>query len=420
MNIITSKDKQEIEKIKQRSKENLELALNKVKPIIKDVKTFKDKSLINYSKKFDSAELTKSQIQVSKQEIEKAYKKVDKNIIKAIKQAKETIKQCAELQLPKEWKKQIRKGITVGQLIRPLDSVGCYVPGGNFPLPSTALMTVIPAKVAGVKEIIVCTPPKENIDTIIVAADIAGADKIFRVGGAQAIAAMAYGTETIPKVNKIVGPGNIFVTAAKKLVYGDVGLDFLAGPSEIMIFAEQGDEKIIAADLISQAEHDVLASSILVTTNKELAEKVKDEVKSQLNNLSTSTIASKSINTYGAIIIADNIDQAFDLINDFAPEHLEIISDDQELLKKVNNAGAIFLGPYSAEAVGDYAINNHVLPTGQFAKSRAGLSTLDFIKTPSFQHLTKEALNSLKETITTIAKTEGLDAHRKSIEVRFK
>jgi len=419
MRIIDINNKEELKRIKQRSKQDFELAVARVNPVIKDIKTSGDKALIKYTKNYDSVDLTKNTLQISKSDIERAYKKVDKETISAIKKAKVTIEKCAKLQLPKEWKKQLKAGITVGQLVRPLDSVGCYVPGGNFPLPSTALMTIIPAKVAGVKEIIVCTPPKKNSDAIIVAADIAGADKIFRVGGSQAIAAMAYGTETIPKVNKIVGPGNIFVTAAKKLVYGDVGLDFLAGPSEIMIFAEKGNVKIIAADLLSQAEHDVLSSSIFITTNKNLAKQVQAEVERQLIALSA-TNASESIRKNGAIIIADNINNAFDLINDFAPEHLEILSDNNSLLKKVRNAGAVFLGSYSPEIAGDYAIGNHVLPTAGFAKIRAGLNTSDFIKTPFVQQLTKQGLKSIKDTVIKLADIEGLKAHRKSVEERFK
>jgi len=341
-------------------------------------------------------------------------------VIEAFKQAKKNIERYCELQKPKEWFKEVEKGVTLGQLVRPLEKVGCYIPAGAYPLPSSVLMTVVIAKIAGVPEVVICSPPREKNFEIIVAADIAGADQIFRLGGAQAIAAMAYGTETVPKVDKIVGPGNIFVTAAKKLVYGDVGIDFLAGPSEIMIIAEKGDPENIAADMLAQAEHDRLASAILLTSNKELAEEVKEEISEQLKELSNIT-AQESIRKFSAIVLTKNMDESFDIANDFAPEHLEIISEDRNLLKKVKNAGAVFLGEYSCEAAGDYCAGpSHVLPTGGNAKIRSGLSIYDFIKMPSFQSITREGLKKLKDTITTIADVEGLTAHKKSVEKRFK
>jgi len=418
---ITTKDVEKIKTIKQRSTADFDLVLTRVKPIIERVKVFKDQALIEFSKKYDSATISKNTLQVRQQEIKEAYKRVSPELVKALKQAAENIKQYSKLQLPKEWRKT-NKGVEVGQLVRPLDKVGCYVPGGKFQLPSSVLMTVIPAKVAGVKEVIICTPPRANNYAILVAADIAGADKIFRVGGAQSIAAMAYGTESIPKVDKIVGPGNIFVTAAKKLVYGDVGIDFIAGPSEILIFAEKGNPKFIAADMLSQAEHDRLASSIFVTTDKTLAKKVNLEINKQVNQLkSNDVIAKASLRKYGAIILANNVNDAFKFINDFAPEHLEIMSNKKELVKKVSNAGAVFFGEYTCEAAGDYASGpNHVLPTAQAAKFRAGLSTLDFVKMPTYQSITKQGLASLRKTITKIAEVEGLEAHKNSVEVRFK
>ena len=293
--IITLKNKEKIDLITKRSMENFELALTRVKPIIKDVKVFGDNALIKYTKQFDGYSITKNTLQVSKKEIKQAYKKVDKKTIKALKEASSLIKKFAEQQIPKPWFKELKKGIKAGQLIKPLQKVGCYIPGGNYQLPSTILMTVIPAKIAGVKEVIVCTPPKPKNYVMYVAADIAGADKIFRIGGSQAIAGMAYGTNTIPKVDKIVGPGNIFVTAAKKLVYGDVGIDFLAGPSEILIIAEKGSPKNIAIDMLSQAEHDRLASAILLTPNKKLAEGVQKELTKQLTKLKTKAIAQESL-----------------------------------------------------------------------------------------------------------------------------
>jgi len=417
---INIENKEKIDQIKQRSKKNLELALMRVLPIINDIKTLGDKALFQYIERYDSFKATKNNIELKKEEIKAAYKKVDKKTIKAIKQAKENIEKYAKLQLPKEWSKEIKKGIRVGQLVKPLERVGCYVPGGNFPLLSTVLMTVIPAKVAGVKEIVITTPPKENNYALYVAADIAGADKIYRIGGAQAVASLAYGTETIKKVDKIVGPGNIFVTAAKKLVYGDVGIDFLAGPSEVLILAEKGNPKFIAADMLAQAEHDILASAILVTTNEKLAKQVEKELEKQLKTTSSS-FASESLRKYGAIILTESLNQAIDFANDFAPEHLELIVDNkEEVIKKLNNFGALFIGEYSPEAAGDYATGtNHVLPTAGIAKFRAGLSVLDFIKTPTIQELSKEGLRDLKETIINLADTEGLEAHKKSVEKRF-
>jgi len=417
---INIKDKEKIDLIKERSKKNFELALTRVLPIVNDIKTLGDKALFEYTKKYDSFEVTKNNILVSKEEIKRAYSKVDEKTIKAIKEAKENIEKYAKLQMPKEWSKEINKGVKVGQLVRPLDSVGCYVPGGNFPLVSSVLMTVIPAKVAGVKEVFVFSPPKENNWALYAACDICGVDKIYRIGGAQAIAAMAYGTETIKKVDKIVGPGNVFVTAAKKLVYGDVGIDFLAGPSEILILAESGNACFIAADMIAQAEHDRLASAILVTTNEKLAKEVEKKIEKQLKELKPESFASESLRRYGAIVLSDDLDSAIGFANDFAPEHLEIIVKDKEkIIKKLNNFGALFIGEYSPEAAGDYCSGpNHVLPTGGVAKFRSGLSVIDFVKIPSVQELTKDGLRSLKNVIVTLADKEGLIAHKKSVEKR--
>lgn len=416
--IINSGSKAEIGKIKERGSALFGEAVEKARAIIDDVKKRGDSALIGYTKKFDNIDLGKNNIQLKEKEITDACKKVKPNIINSLKTAAINIRKFAECQMPSEWKKEINEGILVGQIVRPLDSVGCYVPGGNYPLVSSVLMTVIPAKVAGVKEIIVCCP--KITKEILAACEIAGADKIFRVGGAQAIAAMAYGTETIPKVNKIVGPGNIYVTAAKKLVFGDAGIDFLAGPSEIMIIAEKANPEFIAADMLSQAEHDAMASSVLVTPNASLAKKVKQEIENQLKKLKTKKIAEKSLENFGAIVIVKNMDEAFEFANDFAPEHLEIMAYDENVLSKVRNAGAVFLGEYSPEAAGDYCSGpNHVLPTQGVAKFRAGLGVMDFLKMPTFQRLTKKGLQGIKDSIVNIAELEGLDAHAKSVKKRF-
>ena len=416
--IINSEEKELLEKIKKRSTADFDLVLSRIKPIIRDIRIKGDKALSYYSEKIDSFKLTKNNTEITEAEIKRAYKKVDKKTIQAFKKAKSNIKRYSKLQMPKGWSKEVEKGITLGQLIRPIEKVGCYIPAGRYPLPSSVLMTATIAKVAGVKEVIICTPPRTNNHEILVAADIAGVDRVFRVGGAQSIAAMAYGTGTIPKVDKIVGPGNIYVTAAKKLVYGDVGIDFLAGPSEILIIAEKGNPRFIAADMLSQAEHDNLASAIFITTKKNLAEKVKKELNKQLKGLDDIT-TQEAIRKYSAIIIAKNIDDAFKISNDIAPEHLEIISEDGKLLNKVKNAGAVFLGEYSCESAGDYCSGpSHVLPTSGNSKQRAGLSVYDFIKMPSFQKITRSGLRKLKGTITRIADVEGLKAHKKSAEIR--
>ncbi|MBW2975585.1 histidinol dehydrogenase [Candidatus Woesearchaeota archaeon] len=420
METISIRDKGRIKVIKERSKKNYELAMMRVLPIIEDIKKLGDKALFRYVEQYDGFKATKNNILVRKEEIRKAYEKADEKIIKAIKKAKENIERYAELQLPKEWSKEVSDGVKVGQLVRPLDSVGCYVPGGNFPLISTVLMTVVPAKAAGVKEVVVCTPAKEDNNTMYAACYIAGADKVYRMGGAQAIAAMAYGTESVCKVDKIVGPGNVFVTAAKKIVYGDVGIDFLAGPSEVLILAEEGNAPFIAADMLAQAEHDVLASAVLVTTDEKLAKDVTEEIEKELKELKQDSFAAESLRKYGAIVLADNLDEAVGFVNDFAPEHLEIIVKDKEkVIGKLNNFGALFIGSYSPEAAGDYCSGpNHVLPTGGVARFRAGLSAMDFVKTPTVQELSKEGLESLKDTVKVIASLEGLEGHRKSVEKR--
>lgn len=419
--IITSKDKEEIMRLKSRNYKNFDLAIDRVRPIIKGVKTQGDKALFYYTNKYDNLQLNKFTVKVNKEEIRYAYRQINKKTISAMKVAIKNIIKFAQLQMPNPWQKIISNGTKVGQILRPIDSVGCYVPSGNFPLASTLLMAVVTAKTAGVPNVIVCTPPRENNASIYVAGDIAGADAIYKVGGAQAIAAMAYGTESVPKVNKIIGPGNIFVTAAKKLVYGDVDIDFIAGPTEVIIYSENGNKKFIAADMLAQAEHDRLAMSLFITPNKSLADNVKAELEEQLKDLQTKATALESLSNFGTIIIVENINEAAEIINELAPEHLEIFDNEKRLLRLVRNAGAIFLGSYSPEAAGDYATGpNHILPTRGFAASRAGLSVFDFIKMPTIQRLSKKGLERLKETIISLAEIEGLSAHKHSVEVRFK
>jgi len=411
-----------INKIKKRSTTDLAEVIEKVKTIVYDVKNRGDEAVIEYTKKFDRIELKK--LRVTKKEKKEAYSSLKKDEIRAIKNAAKNIRKFCELEKPKAWFKDISTGIKIGQLIRPIERVGVYVPGGRFPLPSCTLTSVIPAKIAGVEKIFVCTPPKEGgiaNEAIVVAADIAGANEVFKVGGAQAIAAMAFGTKTIPRVNKIVGPGNIYVTAAKKLIFGDVGIDFLAGPTEILIIADDSaNPRYIVADMLAQAEHDILASALLVTNSKELGEKVIEELKKQLRKLTTADIARESLEKYGGVILVNDLDQAFEFANEFAPEHLEIMINDIKLLEKVKNAGAVFLGEYSVEAAGDYASGpNNIIPTGGFAKVRAGLSVKDFLKTPTVQVLSKEGLRAIKNTIVTLAELESLFGHVNSVKIRF-
>ncbi|MTI68403.1 MAG: histidinol dehydrogenase [Firmicutes bacterium] len=426
MEIISYKDnkfKEKVKKILDRSQLSYKNINESVEDILMNVKKYGDKAIKDYTKKFDDVNI--NNLMVDKKEIDLAYKNCDKDLIKALEKARKNIYDFHSKQLKNSWMWNKSQGITLGQVINPITPVGIYVPGGTAPYPSTLFMNAIPAKVAGVDEIIMVTPPnkygKVN-KNILAAAKIAGIDKIYKVGGAQAIGALAYGTEKIPKVNKIVGPGNIFVAIAKKCVYGHVDIDMIAGPSEILIIAdENANEKFIAADLLSQAEHDTLASSILLTDSKDLAKKVKNEVKRQLNNLPRKEIAEKSLTQYGAIIVTDNIKEAIDLSNEIAPEHLELMVEKPfEIVNMVKNAGAIFLGEFSPEPLGDYIAGpNHTLPTSGTAKFFSPLGVDDFIKRSSLIYYNKNSLSKEKDQIIKIANSEGLNAHGNAIKVRF-
>ncbi|MCY6482880.1 histidinol dehydrogenase [Clostridium aestuarii] len=393
-----------------------------VEKILKDIKVNGDNAVLNYTKKFDSQNITN--LKVSKEEIKNAYTKVDDEFVNALKLAKENIKSYHKKQVQNSYI-TTKNEIVMGQVIRGLETVGIYVPGGTAAYPSSVLMNAIPASVAKVDKLVMVTPPLEDGSinaNILVAADIAGVDEIYKVGGAQAVAALAYGTESIPKVDKIVGPGNIYVATAKKMVFGNVDIDMIAGPSEILIISDKnGNEKYIAADLMSQAEHDILASSILVTTSMDLAKKVKSELKNQVQYLSRKEIIEKSLNNFGAIIVVENIDEAIKIANIIAPEHLELMINEPFIyLNEIKNAGSIFLGYYSPEPLGDYfAGPNHVLPTSGTAKFFSPLSVDDFIKKSSYLYYSKNALNKVKEPIIKLADTEGLTAHANSIKVRF-
>jgi len=408
----------------KRSEEDINKIIPTVNDILEDIKENKDKAILGYTEKFDG--VTLENMKVSEEEIKEAYKNIDDNLIEALKSAASNIKKFHKAEIPEEWKMDIKDGITAGQIIRPLETVGCYIPGGRAAYPSTILMTVIPAKIAGVKKIVCCTPPGKDgkvMDAILVASDIAGADEIYKVGGAQAIGAMAYGSETIPKVDKIVGPGNIFVTGAKKLVYGDVDIEFPAGPSELLVLADETDDaEFIAYDILSQAEHDPNAACIFVTPNEKLGYEVERKIKEISEKAVRKEIIEASLSKRGKIVIVKDIDEGIYVTNKYAPEHLIIATKDNKYtLSKINNAGSIFLGNYAPVACGDYGSGtNHVLPTGAGARMYSGLSTEDFLKKPTVQKITKEGLNTLKETILPIAEYEGFFAHADSVKVRFK
>ena len=396
-----------------------------VKEILADVQARGDEALLEYTKRFDGANLSRRSMCVTAKEEKAAYAAVGKELLAVIRKSLDNIRSYHEMQLQKSWFVTKENGTLLGQKVTPLERVGVYVPGGKAVYPSTVLMNVVPAKVAGVREIIMCTPcgPDGSVNpTTLVAAREAGVDRIFKVGGAQAIAAMAYGTDTVPKVDEIVGPGNIFVALAKRAVYGHVAVDSVAGPSEILVLADDtADPRFVAADLLSQAEHDELASAILVTTSEKLARKVSKEVDRFVEILSRRDIIRKSLDNFGRILIAENESEAVDAVNEIASEHLEIVTANPfETMTKIRNAGAIFLGSFSSEPLGDYfAGPNHVLPTNGTARFFSALSVDHFIKKSSVIFYSEEALREVHEDIETFAKAEGLTAHANSIAVRF-
>ena len=396
-----------------------------VADIIENIKAGGDKALFEYTLKFDKFELTKSNIKVTQEEIKEAYSLLDKDYVEVIRKAKANIEDFHKKQVRQTFITTKPDGSILGQRITPIASAGTYVPGGKAAYPSSVLMNIVPAKVAGVEKIVMVTPPgkegKINPGTLV-AADIAGVDEIYKVGGAQAIAALAFGTESVPKVDKITGPGNIFVALAKKAVYGNVGIDSIAGPSEIVVLADETpNPRYVAADLLSQAEHDELASAILVTTSEELARKVSDEVDGFLKVLERAEIIKKSLDNFGYILVADTMDEAIDAVNDIAGEHLEILTKNPfDTMTKVKNAGAMFLGEYSSEPLGDYfAGPNHILPTNGTSRFFSPLSVDDFIKKSSIICYSEEGLRKVHEDIELFAAKEGLTAHANSIKVRF-
>ena len=425
-----------IEQLNEGSKKNLLEALLKRSPnnygefegrvnaIIEEVRNNRDQAVFNYTKQFDGADINAGNILVTEEEIAEAYEQVDTTLLAVIRKSLVNIKKYHEKQVQNSWF-TTEDGIILGQKVTALATVGVYVPGGKAVYPSSVLMNVLPAKVAGVDRIVMCTPPGKDgkvYPSTLVAAKEAGVDEIYKVGGAQAIAAMAFGTESVPKVDKIVGPGNIYVALAKKAVFGYVSIDSIAGPSEILVLADEtANPRYVAADLLSQAEHDEMASAILITTSQKLAEEVSAEIDQFVVELSRKEIIQKSLDNYGYILVADNMEEAIDTVNAIASEHMEIVTADPfHVMTKIRNAGAIFIGEYSSEPLGDYfAGPNHVLPTNGTAKFFSALSVDDFIKKSSIISYSREALEKVHKDIEQFAECEKLTAHANSIRVRF-
>lgn len=382
-------------------------------PILEAVRRRGDRALLQYARRFDN--LKRASVRVPEEELAQAARGLAPAFRRAVRTAARNIREYARRQLPREVSWSAAPGLRLGQAVRPLDAVGCYIPAGRYPLPSTLLMTAIPAQVAGVPRVCVASP--RPAPEILGAAHLLGLTDVFQMGGAQAIAAFAFGTRTVPKVDRVVGPGNLYVTAAKKLLAGEVGIDFIAGPSEILIISERGDPAVLAADMLAQAEHDVEASAILLTPSQKLARAVAWQLEWQLGTLPTAEVARQAIDRNSAIILVGSREEAAELSNRFAPEHLSI--PDRALLKRIRNAGSVFIGPDSPEAAGDYASGpNHVLPTNGAARVRGGLSAADFVKVISVQELSGKALARLAPAIITLARAEGLEAHARSVEVR--
>ncbi len=423
---LTKQSQEELlELLKERNPASYTSQQAAVDDIIANVREKKDEAVFLYEKQFDHCELSRESLRVSKEEIEEAYRELDPEFVEVMKRAAENIRAYHEKQKVNSWITTKEDGTILGQKVTPIEVSGCYVPGGRAVYPSSVLMNIIPAKVAGVPKVIMCTPPNAEGKApagSLVAADIAGADEIYKVGGAQAIAAMAYGTETIPKADKITGPGNIYVALAKKACFGITGIDSVAGPSEILVIADEtADPRYIAADLLSQAEHDPLASAILLTTSKRFAEQVSAEIDRFLETLSRAEIIRESLDNYGYAFVGETMDDMIEAANAIASEHMEIVTKDAfEVMTKIKNAGAIFLGSYSSEPLGDYyAGPNHILPTNGTARFFSPLGVDQFIKKTSIISYSKEALERVHEDIELFAANEGLTAHANSIAVRF-
>jgi len=409
-----------------RSMADISSIYGEMRDIVTDIARRGDIVNVEGHRKMYREEVSPDSFRATRGEVIRAYKRLDPTVVDALRTASVNIERFHRAQLDREmWAVEIAPGILAGRLRRPIDVVGAYVPGGQASYPSTMLMTVIPAKVAGVRQIIVCTPPGKNMeinDATIVAADLAGASQVFRLGGPWAIGSMAYGTESVPKVDKIVGPGNRYVTAAKLAVFGAVDIDAPAGPSEGLILADDsGDPRLVTADLLTQVEHDADAAGVLVTTSEELAREVCARLAEKLKTVERKEIVTKALRDNSAALVASDMDEAIEFVNEYAPEHLQIITRDPWMsLTRIRHAGSIFMGPYAPIPVGDYASGtNHVLPTGQTARMFSGLSVDHFIKRPTFQYLSKEGLATLKDTVVTLAEHEGLPLHAEAIRARF-
>ncbi len=425
LKIIDQNQRNEVmKKLILRSDINDQKITQTVETIVNEVKSFKDEALRNYTNMFDGVSL--SDFRVTEEEINQAYQMADPLLIEDLKKAIKNIEFYHEKQQIKSFEYEKEDGIIIGQRVTPIKSVGIYVPGGTAAYPSTVLMNALPAKIAGVKRIVMITPPnkEDKINkNILAAAKLVGIAEIYKVGGAQGIAALAYGTESIPKVSKIVGPGNVYVAIAKRLVSGVVGIDMIAGPSEVLIIAdENANPKYIACDLMAQAEHDPKAAAMLITNSRVLADQVNLEIKKEIETLERRSIIESSLKNFGAILLVDEIKDAIEITNQIAPEHLEIlIENPKDIFDKIEHAGSIFLGPYAPEPLGDYyAGPNHTLPTSGTATYASGLSVLDFIKKSSYVYYSKEALSKAQDSIIRLANAEGLTAHARSIEVRFR
>ena len=413
LRVIDSRDREILDAILHGRGLRLSQAERAVEPILSAVRERGDEALLEYARKLDG--LVDEQVRVPADSLARAQKALGPGFVEAVRVASERIRRYAERQLPPEWIEPAGPGVELGQLVRPLDSVAAYVPGGRYPLPSTVMMTAIPAQIAGVRRVAVASP-RPAPQTLGTAAML-GLEEFYGVGGAQAIAAFAFGTESIPRVDRIVGPGNAYVAAAKKLLAGETGIDFVAGPTEIVLVFESGDPAALAADMLAQAEHDADAAAVLLTPSAGLAEAVAEEVARQIPTLPTREVAAMAIRRNSAAIVTESLAEACDIANRFAPEHLSV--SESVPLSEIRNAGSVFVGPWSPEAAGDYAAGpSHVLPTGGASRLRGGLSVLDFVKIVSVQRLTERGLRELAPAITTLARAEGLEAHARSIEAR--
>ncbi len=415
----------ELRTILERSAQDISAVYEHVRRIVEDVKTRGDESLLDAAKEF-KPDVSVSDLEVTPEEVKIAYTQVHPPVVDALKAAARNILRFHEAQMEREtWSIEVAPGITAGRIRRPMERVGCYVPGGRAAYPSTALMTVIPARAAGVKEVVITTPPGKGMavnPVTLVAADIAGCRRVFKAGGPWGIAGLAFGTKTLPRVDKIVGPGNKYVTAAKMIVFGRVDIDSPAGPTEALILAdEKAEASLIAIDFLSQIEHDPDSAAVLVTTSQKLADEVCADIDLEFDSLQRKEIFESSLKKHSHVLVAETLDQAIEFSNQYAPEHLQIMTDDPyAVLDRIKHAGSIFLGPYAPVPVGDYASGtNHVLPTGQCARMFSGLSVDDFIKKPTFQHLTKEGLAGLKDVVVTLAEAEGLPNHARAVKARF-